>query len=88
MRARSEGVTWRKVDSQIVILDLEDSCYLRTNAVGAVLWERLQTESSLEELVTLLVETYEVDEETASRDTKQFIEDLAANNLLTEPLPE
>ncbi len=82
MRARTEGVSWRKVDSQIVILDLEDSSYFRTNAVGALLWERLQSECSLADLVGVLVDAYDVDAEVAGRDVTSFLRTVEDKGLL------
>jgi hypothetical protein len=81
-------VTWRKVDNQVVILDLHDSCYLRTNAVGSLLWERLQVESTMDELASLLIDTFGIDAATAMRDASQFVESLRANNLLSDPSPD
>ena len=44
------------------------------NATGKFIWEHMDKVSSYEELTTLMLEAFEVDEETAARDVKGFVE--------------
>jgi hypothetical protein len=48
------------------------------------LWDLLNRPNGaeLDELVNKLLEEYEIDEETAKKDTLEFIESLKANNIL------
>jgi hypothetical protein len=84
MRARSDDVTWRNVDGQVVILDLRDSCYHRTNATGALLWERLQEECTPGDLESILVESFDLDVSSASRDVAAFLEAMRSCDLLLD----
>lgn len=54
------------------------------NKVGAFIAEQLQEERTLDELVDAVVERFDVDRETASRDAAAFIEELRANGALDE----
>lgn len=40
------------------------------------LWENLEKVDSLQELTLMLLEEFEIDEETAAKDTAQFIDEL------------
>ena len=51
---------------------------------GAILWEKLSSHVSEDELVAALLEKFEVDEETARRDTVAFVENLRKNKLLED----
>ncbi|MHB1547121.1 MAG: PqqD family protein [Acidimicrobiales bacterium] len=82
MRARSEQVMWREIDGQVVILDLRSSSYLRSNGTGARLWERLQTECQHDDLVDVLVSSYQVDPEVAASDVDAFLATLREGDLL------
>ena len=82
IRARNDDVTWRKIDSQTIILDLKTSCYLKTNVVGSLLWEQLQTPCDMESLAATLVETYGIEHEVALHDADQFLDEMNRNDLL------
>lgn len=84
MRIRTDDVTWQEIDGELVILDLQNSAYLTTNAVGALLAKYLTEERSADELATLLVDTYDIDAETARRDSQAFVQQLVDKKLLVE----
>lgn len=54
------------------------------NETGAFLFSALQHEHSEESLISLLMENYDTDEETASQDVHNFVECLRKKNLLEE----
>lgn len=82
MRIRTENVTWQEIDGELVILDLQRSTYLTTNAVGAVLSKHLTEDRSLDDLVALLTSTYGIDDVTAKRDVEAFLRRLESVELL------
>lgn len=51
---------------------------------GAILWEKLSADTTEDALVEALLSKFEVDEETARRDTISFVENLRKNGLLEE----
>jgi hypothetical protein len=81
-RLRKNGVSWRELDGQIVVLDLESSKYVTVNGAGAVIWEHLVPGASVDDLVNVLVECFDIDQSTARADTESFLEDLRQRNLL------
>jgi len=82
LELRGEDVLWRKMESEIVILDGQSWEYLALNTSAGLLWERLQPGATRSELIQLLVDTYEIPVETASDDVDTFIESLRAKDLL------
>ena len=46
------------------------------NAIGAFIWDVLQTPTDLEELVARITAEYEVDADTARRDAQEFLQEL------------
>lgn len=79
---RSEGITWRVLDDQIVVLDLETSLYLNVTGAGAVVWELLASGTTMDAMVEAVVEVYDIDPETARTDLAAFLEDLRERKLL------
>ena len=81
-RLRKNGVSWRELDDQIVVLDLASSKYVTINGAGAVIWEHLVSGASVDDLVSVLVECFDIDHATARADTESFLDDLRQRNLL------
>lgn len=82
LRLRTEDLTWRMIDDEVVAVDVRTSTYLSTNGSGAVLWRALIEGATSEDLVTLLVDTYGIDPEDASADADRFVDEVASRGLL------
>ncbi|NED99593.1 PqqD family protein [Phytoactinopolyspora halotolerans] len=82
MKLRTESVSWREIDGEMVILDLESSTYMKTNESGSTLIRMLVEERSMDELVQSLVDAYDVPAEEASEDAGAFVAMLRERNLL------
>ena len=82
IRLRNEAVDWRNIDGEVVALDHKDSTYLSINRSGAVLWPALERGSTVEELVAILLEQFEVEPAQARADVETFLVRLSERNLL------
>ena len=82
-----EGFLPRQVAGQTVVLPVEDSLDLNMmitlNDTAAFLWEKMESESTEEDLVKALLAEYEdVDEATAKTAVAGFIKKLSDNGFL------
>lgn len=82
IRLNSQAVQWRRVDEEIVALDLQACNYLAVNRTGAALWDALVDGATKSELVRVLVEAFDVTSETAARDVDTFVDSLREQQLL------
>ncbi len=82
LQLRTEVVEWRRLEDEIVVLDLASSVYLSIRGVGAVLWEALAEGATQEELTALVVDGFEVDPETATADVAAYLADLRSRSLV------
>lgn len=78
---RSDNFIFRKVVNEMVLVpikqDIVDMEYIFTlNEVGAFLWERLSTSSTIEELQQAVLEEFEVEPAVAQQDLQVFLEAL------------
>ena len=82
-----DGFILRKVaDTYIAVAtgaeSVEFNAMVTINETGAFLWEKLQKETTEEELLAYLLSEYDVDEETAKADISEFLNKLRDGKLL------
>ena len=87
MKLKSDMIA-RKVAGQTVLLDLSkdesDDKMVSTNGTGAFLVEQLQKGCTEEELLSALLEKYDVTEETAKEHIALFLDGLNSLGFLAE----
>lgn len=83
MKLRTGRLTWRQVNDELVVLDVESSSYLSANTTAAVLMKRLAVgDASLDDLVAALLAEFEIDPPTAREDVNRFVAELEKDGLL------
>jgi hypothetical protein len=82
LKARTTGLSWRELDDQIVLLDLESSSYLAISGAGTVIWHALIDGSTLDELIEQVCVEFDIDAATARTDVSDFLADLGSRGLL------
>ncbi len=82
LKLRTQDISWREVDDEIIVLDLRSSLYHSIDSVGAFLWQQLERGVTFDELVKVLREEYDVAEETAVTDVQAFLGSLEDLGLL------
>lgn len=85
LKLRPEGMTWVESSEERVILDEASDLYLATNPTGSLLWRELSSGTTREELVKLLVTTYDIDRVRAAADVDAYVGQLEQLDLL-EPM--
>ena len=81
---RSDRVLWRNLDGRVLALDTVRARYLRLNHSGSVLWRALAWPREPDELIDVLVRTYDVAREQASADVVAFLARLRADGLVVD----
>ena len=84
-----DGFILRQVaDTYIVVAVGEEArkanVMVTLNETGGFLWEKLTDGATQDELVKAILDTYEIDEETARADVNAFIEKVSDSNLIEE----
>jgi Coenzyme PQQ synthesis protein D (PqqD) len=82
LRLRADGLNWRQIDDEVVVLDSSSAKYLAINGSGARLWPALVAGATLEELAAILVESYGIDRSHAAADATRFLAALEEQGLL------
>lgn len=81
------GFMLRKVGGQNVVVavgkaSLEFNGIIRLNDTGKFLWEQLKNDITEEQLITAMLDAYDIDRETAEKDVAEFVVRLKGANLL------
>lgn len=92
MRRIKEFVT-RKVADEILLVPTgqtaqEYNGLITLSEVGEFIWDNLEKVQNLNEMVTLITDRYDVDSQTASRDSIAFIVRLLKAGLIKPDSPE
>ncbi len=76
-RLRNDAVSWAETDDGIAVLDLKRSVYLAVNVSGASIWRQLSHGATVRDLSSLLQHEFDVDENEAEADVREFLADAA-----------
>ena len=82
-----EGFILREIAGSFVVVPVgqnlvDFSSMITLNETGAFLWKQIELGADEELVVKALMDEYEVDEETAKEDVKEFINLLIYNGLI------
>lgn len=69
-------------DDELVMLDTEAGTYFGLRDVGKVIWERLETSTTVEALCAELLDRFTVDRETCRAETTAFLDSLHEQGLI------
>jgi hypothetical protein len=77
-----EHVLVRKVDRELVLLNLDDEQYYGLDETGTAMWEAVTTAPTVDAAIRELLEQFEVDAETLTSDLETLLEELNSRGLV------
>ena len=78
----NENVFLQEVDDETILLNSETQEYFSLNEIGTLFYHLLQEHQSLEEVLSELKESFDVDEDQLKKDLFSFVKALEERNLL------
>lgn len=79
----SKNTISQEIDGETVLLDMDGENYFGLNTVGTRIWQLLPEPRSPEEIFSILILEYDVEEERLKADIAGIIEQLLTNGLVT-----
>ncbi len=80
------GYVLREIEGEFLAIpfapELNSTNVIILNPVSGLLWEKLQTECTLSQLVKAVTESFSIDAATAQDDIEEFLQTLKENNML------
>ncbi|MBL7198362.1 MAG: PqqD family protein [Candidatus Omnitrophica bacterium] len=80
-----DNVTYRVIDGEAVILNLDDGNYYSLNEVGTKIWEAINRQKSLGKILSLLKEKYQLPEKQLKNSLLALVKDLEKEELVNKP---
>ena len=81
--AKAPTTAWRVIEGEAVILSLETKVLRGLNPVGSRVWELIDGRRSVDEIVRVVVEEFDVAPQDAARDVRGFVQELLDKGLVT-----
>ena len=78
----ADQVSGDLTDGEVAILNLKDGVYYGLNTVGSRIWSLIQQPRVVREVCDMLLEEYEVDPDTCSKELLALLKDLAEKNMI------
>lgn len=75
-------IAWRRVEEEIVALDLNTSVYYSFNDVGARVWELVAGSEPAAKVAEAVAAEFDGDAAAIAKDTEEFIDSLCKEKLL------
>jgi hypothetical protein len=77
-----DHVLTRAVDGELVLLNLDNEEYYGLDEVGAAIWGALVASPTIDDAVVGLLDQFDVDAATLTRDIETLLEDLSTRGLV------
>jgi hypothetical protein len=86
--APSPDVLFRKMDNEVILLDLKRGAYYGLDSVGAMAWAMLSDGRVIAEIETAIGDDFDVEPEIVRSDLAMLVQDLCAKRLLEPAGPK
>lgn len=78
-----DGLNIRIIDDEVVIADIESGDVHQLNPTASFIWQLCDGETTVEQVVSSVVERYEISQAQARQDVEAVIDDLLKLNLFS-----
>jgi len=79
-----DDVLFQELQGESVLLNLKTGMYFGLNPIGTRIWQLLQEDQSLDQIVGTLLDEYEVSQEQLTQDVLVLVGQLVKQELLVE----
>lgn len=79
---RNPNMVTSKIDNEVVMMSVDQGEYYGLDETGSRIWEMIEEPVSVNDLVRMLIDEFDVSFEECQKDTLDFLNDLNAKGLL------
>ena len=81
--SKAPATASRVIEGEAVILSLDTKILRGLNPVGSRVWELIDGQRSVDDIIGVIVQEFDVSQEAAVRDVGDFVRELLAKSLVT-----
>ena len=79
---RNNEILWKLIEDKVVLIDMDEAMAMMLNDVGSHIWMALERQKTHDELVLDVVTAFNIDEDTAKKDTHSFLDEMLKKDLI------
>lgn len=79
---RVKNIPWQVIDQNTLILNPKESTAHELNETGSWIWGQLDQELPMSAIVEKMCQTFDVDMDTAEKDTILFVDEMVSKGML------
>ena len=79
---KNKNIDCTNIDNEKVMMDLNKGRYFYLNEVGSNIWELLDKEKCIKDLIAEIVSIYDISEENCKNEVNDFLIDLKNGGLI------
>jgi len=80
---RNDSFIYREIDGETFVLSESGKKIITLNKLASFIWQRCDGRQSLMQIKDEILETFEVDTETAKNDISRFVNQMIDNDMVT-----
>lgn len=77
-----DKIFWRKVEGDTVILNIDTGFYYTLDEVGSEIWDMVLDNQNEEQILSHILDKYDIDEEVVKKDVKIIVKNLEKEKLI------
>ena len=81
---RNKNITWEVIEEKAILLNPEEAEILQLDKVGAEIWNCIGAKKRVSELIEHIINVFQVNKKTATRDCLSFLNKLNAFGAVRE----
>jgi hypothetical protein len=81
---QNKKVIQSKIGEEVVMLDIDSGFYFGLNSVASIIWGKLEKEITFDDMISDLLEEYNIDRSTCENETKIFLDQLLEKKIIKE----
>lgn len=79
---RVKNIPWQVIDQNTLILNPKESTAHELNETASWIWNQLEQELPMSDIVEKMCQTFDIDKATAEKDTTLFVDEMVMKGIL------